>query len=63
MVSVGMLTRFAPNYQLITIVVLAGAANATSTLDTFVKGAYDLQLGHGVATYPVAGIGLTYYFN
>ena len=43
--------------------VLAGAANATSTLDAFVKGAYDLQLGHGVAIYPVAGIGLTYYFN
>ena len=33
------------------------------TLGAFVKAAYDLQLGHGVSIYPVAGIGFTHFFD
>ena len=29
----------------------------------FLKGAYDLQLGHGLSVYPVAGIGFDYQFK
>ena len=33
-----------------------------SYLSAYVKGAYDLSLGHGVAVYPVAGIVLAHAF-
>ena len=32
-------------------------------MSAFVKGAYDLKLGHGLAVYPVAGIGLVHTFK
>ena len=38
-------------------------ANNTANLGAFVKGAYDLQLGHGLSVYPVAGIGLVHFFQ
>ena len=35
----------------------------SANLSVFVKGAYDLQLGHGLSVYPVAGIGLIHTFE
>ncbi len=34
-----------------------------ASLSAFLKGAYDLQLGHGLSVYPVAGIGLVHIFD
>ena len=36
---------------------------SNTDLSAFVKGAYDLKLGHGLAVYPVAGIGLVHTFK
>ena len=38
-------------------------ANTGAALSAFVKGAYDIQLGHGLSVYPVAGIGLVHSFE
>ncbi len=40
-----------------------GDTGAQSYLSVFLKGAYDLQLGHGLSVYPVAGIGLVHNFD
>ena len=32
-------------------------------LGVMIRGAYDLQLGHGLAVYPLAGIGLVHFFE